>query len=345
MALYLFATITAFLVNFFLIVPYINLLYKMKLQRRVQQTKDAFNKPTPIFDKLHNHKQGTPVGGGILLVITTIILYALFLVLSLVIRKPFLSNYPAFGSEVKIILFTFGGFAVLGLYDDLSKMFQWEKTQFFGLRLRHKLILEIVLAAVTAFWLFTELKIDIMHIPFLGVYYLQLWYIPFAIFIIVAFSNAVNITDGLDGLASGILLFTLMAFWAMARSIIDLPTSLFIAVWIGGLLAFLYFNVFPARIMLGDTGALSFGATFAVVGLVLGKAFALPIIGGVFVIEIASSLFQLLSKRLRKKKMFPVAPLHLYLQNRGWEEPKVVMRLWLLGILFAILGLMIAFMK
>ncbi len=345
MALYLFVMFVAFIINFFLIVPYINILYKLKLQRRDQQTKDAFNKPTPIFDKLHNHKQGIPVGGGILIVLSTIILYAVFLVIFLLIRKPFLANYPAFGSEVKIILFTFVGFAVLGLYDDFSKMFQWQKTHFFGLRLRHKLVLEILLATVAAYWLFVELKIDIMHIPFVGVYNLDLWYIPFAAFIIVAFSNAVNITDGLDGLATGVLLFALTAFWAIARSIIDMPTALFIAVWLGGLAAFLYFNIYPARIMLGDTGALAFGATFAVVGLVLGKAFALPIIGGVFVIEIATSLIQLVSKKFRKKKVFSVAPLHLYLQHRGWEEPKVVMRLWLLGILFAILGLMIAFMK
>lgn len=345
MALYLFATFVAFLVNFLLIVPYINLLYRMKLQRRDQQTKDAFDKPTPIFDKLHNHKQGTPVGGGILLVLTTIVLYAIFLVVFLLIRKPFQANYPAFGSEIKIILFSFVGFAVLGLYDDFSKMFQWQKTQFFGLRLRHKLILEIILAAVAAYWLFAELKINIMYIPFFGVYDMQLWYIPFAAFIIVAFSNAINITDGLDGLASGVLLFALTAFWAIARSIIDMPTALFIAVWLGGLVAFLYFNIWPARIMLGDTGALSFGATFAVVGLVLGKAFALPIIGGVFVLEISTSLLQLLSKKFRKKKLFAVAPLHLYLQHKGWEEPKIVMRLWLIGILFAVLGLMIAFMK
>ena len=345
MALYLFFTFIAFLINFFLIVPYIHLLYTLKLQRRDQQTKDAFDKPTPIFDKLHNHKQGTPVGGGILLVITTVVLYAISLVIFLVIRKPFQANYPAFSSEVKIILFTFVGFAVLGLYDDLSKMFQWQKTQFFGLRLRHKLILEILLAAVASYWLYIELKIDIMHIPFLGVFNLGLWYIPFAAFIIVAFSNAVNITDGLDGLAGGVLLFALTAFWAIARSIIDMPTALFIAVWLGGLVAFLYFNIWPARIMLGDTGALSFGATFAVVGLVLGKAFALPIIGGVFVLEISTSLIQLLSKKFRKKKVFPVAPLHLYLQHRGWEEPKIVMRIWILAILFAVMGLMIAFMK
>jgi phospho-N-acetylmuramoyl-pentapeptide-transferase len=345
MGFYLFATILSFAVTFLLFLPFINMLYKHKMQRQLQATKDAFNNPTPIFDKLHNHKQGTPVGGGILVIFTTVLIYAVFLSIFFLFRKPLQSNYPSFSSEIKIILFTFIGFSLLGIYDDFSKIFHWSKSQFFGLRLRHKLFLEIFLATVSAFWLFFELKIGIMHIPFLGVFNLSFWYIPFAIFVIIAFSNAVNITDGLDGLASGLLLFSLMAFWAIARSIIDFPSALFIGVWIGSLLAFLYFNVFPARIMLGDSGALSFGATFAVIGLILGKAFALPIIGGVFVVEIASSLAQLLSKKYRKKKIFTVAPLHLNLQHRGWEEPKVVMRLWILGILFAIVGLMIAFMK
>jgi len=344
MSLYLFATFVAFIVNFTLIFPFIYLLYRTKIQRRVQTTKDAFNNTTPIFDRLHNHKQGTPVGGGILIIITTVILYALFLILSFIFRHPMQANYPAFGSEVKIILFTFIGFALLGVYDDLSKMFNWEKTHFFGLRLRHKLIFETILAVVASYWLFTELKIDIMHFPFFGVYTLGWWYIPFATFVIVAFSNAVNITDGLDGLSTGILMIALVAYWTIARSIIDMPTALFVGVWLGGLIAFLYFNIYPARIMLGDSGALSFGATFAVIGLVLGKAFALPMIGGVFVIEITTSLLQLLSKKFRGKKLFKVAPLHLYLQNKGWEEPKIVMRLWLLAILFALCGLMVAFM-
>lgn len=345
MGFYLFATVVAFFTNFFLIVPFIHFLYNRKIQRREQHTKDAFNNPTPIFDKLHNHKQGTPVGGGVILILTTVLLYGLFLLIFFLIKKPVQTNYPSFSAEIRIILFSFIGFALLGLYDDFAKMFQWEKTQFFGLRLRHKLILELILAGITSCWLFFDLKIGIMHVPFFNVFNLGWWYIPFAMFVIVAFSNAVNITDGLDGLASGVLLFALMAFWAIARSIIDFPTALFIGIWLGGLLAFLYFNIFPARIMLGDSGALAFGATFAVVGLILGKAFALPIIGGVFVVEIGTSLIQLFSKKFRHKKIFAVAPLHLYLQHRGWEEPKVVMRLWILSILFAVFGLMIAFMK
>lgn len=110
-------------------------------------------------------------------------------------------------------------------------------------------------------------------------------------------------------------------------------------------MAFLYFNIYPSRIFLGDSGSLSFGATFAVVGLLLGKAFVLPIIGAVFVIEIGSSLLQLLSKKFLKKKLFPVAPFHLWLQLRGWEEPKIVMRAWVVAIITAVFGLMVAFMK
>jgi phospho-N-acetylmuramoyl-pentapeptide-transferase len=167
----------------------------------------------------------------------------------------------------------------------------------------------------------------------------------FAAFVIVAFSNAVNITDGLDGLASGVLMIALACFWVVSREIADVPTSYFIGIWLGGIVAFLYFNIYPSRIFLGDAGALSFGATFAVIGLILGKSFALPIIGGVFTLEVASSFIQLMGKRFLKRKIFPVAPFHLFLQMRGWPEPKVVMRMWLIGILFAFFGLMIAYMN
>ena len=345
MSTYLFVIFISFIVNSLLIVPFINFLYKKKFQRAIQKTRDAFNKPTPIFDKFHQHKKGTPVGGGILLAITTVLLFFIFLFLYFLFDKEIISNYPSVVAEIKILIFTFLSFGFLGIYDDLNKIFLWQKSQFFGLRLRHKLIIEICLAVIISYWLFTDLKIGIIHIPFIGVYEISWLYILFSSFVIVSFANAVNITDGLDGLASGVLLFALASFWVVSRTILDVPTSLFIATWLGGLIAFLYFNIYPARIFLGDTGALSFGATFAVIGLILGKAFALPIIGGVFVVEIASSLIQLLGKKYLKKKIFPVAPLHLYLQLKGWEEPKIVMRFWIIAILFAIFGLMVAFGK
>jgi phospho-N-acetylmuramoyl-pentapeptide-transferase len=345
MSIYFFATLVSFILHFVFIIPFINFLYKVKFQRAMQQTKDAFNKPTPIFDKYHKHKFGTPVGGGILLVGLTVLLFLFFLLLFLLFNRTIQTNFPSVIAEIKILVFTFVSFAVLGVYDDLNKIFLWKKTQFFGLRMRHKLIIELILAGLISYWLFADLKIDIIHIPFFGVYELSYLYIIFSTFVIVAFANAVNITDGLDGLASGVLMISLASFWVIARSIIDVPTSIFIGVWIGGLLSFLYFNIYPARIFMGDTGSLSFGATFAVIGLILGKAFALPIIGGVFLIEIMTSLLQLLSKKFRKKKLFPVAPLHLFFQTRGWEEPKIVMRFWIFSIIFAFVGLMIAFMN
>ena len=348
MTIYLAIVLFSFAFHFIFFVPFINFLYKLKFQRQDQVTRDAFDKPTPIFDRFNKHKKGTPVGGGILVFILTLFLYLVFFWFFLSVysaRGRFIANYPDYLAEVKIILITFSLFFFLGLYDDLNKIFFWRKKQFFGLRLRHKLFLEIIFAFIPSFLLYHDLKIGIVHIPFFKVLNLGWFFVPIAMFIIVAFANAVNITDGLDGLSTGSLMISLAAFWAISRSIFDVPTLLFIAVWMGGLLAFLYFNIYPARIFLGDSGALSFGATFAVIGLILGKAFAMPIISGVIVLEVLTSFLQLLSKRFLKRKLFPVAPLHLYLQYRGWPEPKVTMRLWLVSILFAILGLSIAFLR
>jgi phospho-N-acetylmuramoyl-pentapeptide-transferase len=193
------------------------------------------------------------------------------------------------------LLFTFLSFGLLGFLDDAKKTFAWRQEKFFGLRLRHKLILEIILASIISYWLVFDLKITIFHIPFIGVLDFGWLFFPFSVFIIISFANAFNITDGLDGLASGMLMIALVAFWTISGSILDTPLSVFIALWIGSLLAFLYFNVHPARIFLGDTGALSFGATFAVVGILLGKTPVLVIIGGIFIVEVASSLLQLSS--------------------------------------------------
>ncbi len=345
MSIYFLALFISFLFNAVLIVPFINFLYKLKFQRIAQKTKDAFNRRTPIFDKYHGHKVGIPVGGGILTVATTVSLFAFLMMLFVFFDQPLQSNFPSIIAEVKIILFAFIGFAFLGILDDLSKIFLWQKTEFHGLRLRYKLLLETILALIVAYWLFFDLKISFFNIPFFGVYKIGWWYIPIATFIMVSFANAVNITDGLDGLATGVLTIALISFWVISRSILDVPTSIFISAWLGGLIAFLYFNIPPARLILGDTGALSFGATFAVIGLILGKSLSLTIIGGIFVVEIFTSLIQLLGKKFLKRKIFPVAPLHLWLQSRGWEESKIVMRFWIISILFAFFGLMIAFLK
>lgn len=324
-----------------LYVPFIQLLYKWRFQRLKQKTLDAFDQRTPIFDKFHQKKAGTPVGGGLLIILITTILFPVTLLLMKYFWVPITSVYPMV-SEIKILLFTFVSFGLLGLLDDVKKTFGIESSKFFGLRLRHKFILQIVLASIIGIWLVHDLQLHIIYLPFIGVVDLGWSFVIFAVLVIIAFANAYNITDGLDGLASGVLVIALVAFWVISASILDSPLSVFIALWLGGLLAFLYFNIFPARIMLGDVGALSFGATLAVVALILGKAPALAIIGGVFVVEVASSLLQLLSKKFFGKKLFTVAPFHLWLQEKGWPEPKIVMRFWVISIVFAIFGLWLA---
>ncbi|HOP39329.1 MAG TPA: hypothetical protein PL154_03665, partial [Candidatus Woesebacteria bacterium] len=245
--------------------------------------------------------------------------------------------------EINVLFFTFLSFAILGLYDDLKKIFSFEKTKFFGLRLRQKLLLQIILAVIISLMLHFQLGISILHIPFVGTFDLGWGYIPFATFVIVAFTNAVNITDGLDGLASGLLMIGLFGLWILSSSILDVPLSVFIALWLGSLISLLYFNIYPARLFMGDVGSLAFGATLAVIGLLLGKVFTLLIIGFIFVLEIMSSLLQLLAKRYWKRKILPAAPLHLTLQERGWDEPKIVQRAWLIQIMLTLFGLWLAF--
>lgn len=341
-SLYLGLLIFSFLITSVLVVPFINLLYRMKFYRRVQTTKDAEGNRTKIFDKFHNIKAGTPVGGGFLVIGITVVLYLILFPLLSFMGTYIQTSYQMM-DELNILFFTFISFGLLGLYDDIKKFFGFEKSGFFGLRMRHKFLIQWILAFIISFMMYFNLGVDIINIPFWGVLKIGPLFIPLAAFIIVSLTNAFNITDGLDGLASGLLLISLFAFWLLSHSILDTPLSVFIALWIGSLLAFLYFNVYPARIFLGDVGALSFGATLAVVGLLVGKAIALVIIGGLFVVEVLSSLIQILSKKLLKRKAFAVAPFHLWLQNQGWEEPKIVMRAWLAGIILAVLGLWLAY--
>lgn len=321
--------------------PFINLLYKLRFQRRRQKTLDPLEQPTPIFDRFHKLKTGTPVGGGLLVIVVTCLLYSVLLPLVKFFGVDITSVYPMV-DELNVLFFTFITFGLLGLYDDIMKFFGFKETGFFGLRLRWKLSLQLTLAVAVASLMFVNLKIDIFYIPFIGVFHLGWWFVPTAAFIITAFANAVNISDGLDGLAAGLLMIAVFAVWVLSASILDITLSVFLALWLGSTIAFLYFNVYPARIFLGDVGAISFGATLAVVGLLLGKVMALVVIGGVFVMEIGSSLVQLLSKKFLKKKLFPVSPVHLWLQLLGWEEPKIVMRAWLAGIMLAIFGVWLA---
>jgi len=342
-ALFLGLLIFSFIISSLAIVPFINLLYKMRFRRAKQEnTRDMFGKTTPIFNEFHKKKEGTPTGGGLLVIGVVALIFAVVLPILNMVGVELTSVYGDYQSEVNILFFTFLSFAVLGLYDDIKKFFGFHKSGFFGLKAHFKLMIQVFLAIVIAVMLYQNLGISFLHIPFIGTFELGWVYIPFAAFVIVAFANAVNITDGLDGLASGTLMISLFGLWLLSASILDVPLSVFLALWIGSLIAFLYFNVFPARMMMGDVGALAFGATLAVVGLLLGKVVALVVIGFIFVIEAGSSLLQIFSKKFRGKKFIPAAPLHLSLQKHGWEEPKIVQRAWLVQIMLTLFGVWLA---
>ncbi|MFA5828113.1 MAG: hypothetical protein WC841_01940 [Candidatus Shapirobacteria bacterium] len=336
--LYLGLMLFSFLSTSILVIPFINLLYKLKFQRQKQKTLDFQNKRTPIFDKFHSQKSGTPVGGGLLIILSVCILF-IFLFPILKVAKIFISSNYQINRELEIIFFTFISFGLLGLYDDVMKFFGFKKTGFFGLRMKHKLLLQMFLSTVISFMMYFGLNINFIYIPFFGAVNLGLFFIPISSALIIGFANFFNITDGLDGLSCGLLMIALFAFWVLAGNSLDTPISLFLALWLGSLIAFLYFNIFPARLWLGDVGALSFGATFAVIALLLGRVVPLLIVGAPFIVEGGSSAIQIISKVYFHRKLFPAAPLHLTLQTMGWEEPKIVTRAWLAGIILAIFGL------
>lgn len=336
--LYLGLLLFSFLTTSVLVIPFINLLYRLKFQRQNQKTLDFQNRRTPIFDKYHATKSGTPVGGGLLIIVSVSVLF-LFLLPLLKLSRVFISANYQINYELEIIFFTFISFGLLGLYDDIFKFFNFQKTGFFGLRMRHKLLLQLFLAIVSTSLIYFRLNINFIYIPFFGPISLGLFFIPITALIVVSFANFFNITDGLDGLAGGLLMISLFAFWVLAGRSFDTPISLFLALWLGALIAFLYFNIYPARIWLGDVGSLSFGATFAIIAILLGRVVPLFIIGSPFLVEGLSSTLQIITKTYLKRKILPAAPLHLTLQHFGWEEPKIVFRAWLAGFILAIFGL------
>lgn len=313
-------------------VPFIDLLFLLKRRFEKIQKEEKKKSETPIHDVLMKGDISTPSGGGILLILILVVLSLAYTFFTPNIDKV----------SLKILLFTTVSFGFLGLLDDIKFITTRRKGKFLGLSRRKMLLVQISLALVISAMLYFLAGLNNLYILGLGNFVIHAWYIPLSAFVIVAFANAYNISDGLDGLSAGLLLVCLFAFLALASQGLDLTLASFIGIWIGLLFAFLYFNVWPARIFLGDAGAFAFGATLAVVGLLTGKILALAIIGGMFIIIVSSSLIQILSKKILKRKVMPVSPIHMYFKYIGWEEPKIVSRFWLAGGVFAILGLWIA---
>lgn len=314
-----------------------NFLYKYKLGKKIRNSG-----ATPIFSKLHAHKEGTPTMGGILIWGTVLVFMVFFSFLADVMPGEFFKYLNFFSrSETLLPLGVLIASALIGLIDDWLDVSGNGMFGGGGLKLKHRLLVYTLIALAGAAWFYFKLDWTVFHVPFFGNIEISWWYIPVFVLVIVASSFSVNETDGLDGLAGGTLLIAFAAYAIIAFALGRYELAAFCGVIMGALLAFLWFNIPPARFYMGDTGAMSLGVTLGVIAMLTNSALLLPLIGLIFLIESASVIIQILSKKFRHKKVFLSSPIHHHFQAIGWPESKIVMRFWLISALGAILALII----
>jgi phospho-N-acetylmuramoyl-pentapeptide-transferase len=273
----------------------------------------------------HLGKAGTPTMGGMLIVAVV-----LFLAMAMRIED----------AATLTPMLTLMGVGILGAIDDFVNV----RTGI-GMRGRWKLVWQTGVAILAAFYIFRHFELQALNIPFVGQFEVApIMLIGFIAFVIVGTSNAVNLTDGLDGLAGGVLIFCFVAY--LLVSLVAVPDlkaaqpnlAIFCALVIGALMGFLWFNVHPAQIIMGDSGSLALGATLAVVATVNGQLPLLAVVGVVFLAVIMSVVLQVLSYRLRGRRIFRMAPLHHHFELVGWAEEKITVRFWIVGALAGLLG-------
>ena len=284
----------------------------------------------------HLVKQGTPTMGGVLIVVVIIVLAAVF---------------GAYDASTYSPLFVLALVGALGAIDDYLNA----RTGI-GIRGRHKILWQVVVAVVVAVYVQNHFGFNGFRVPFIGAVQFTaviplpltddgiqvgaLIFIIVAVIAIVGCSNGVNLTDGLDGLAGGTLVFAFISFLIIA--LLNVPyqpnLAIVIAIVIGAMMGFLWFNVHPAQVFMGDSGALSLGGMLAVIALITGQVLILPLIGIIFVLEVASDVIQVGSYKLRGKRVFRMAPLHHHFELGGWDEEKITMRFWIVGALAGMLG-------
>ena len=315
--------------------PTLHFLRKWNLGKNIRKTATD-GKSASLYHELHKKKSGTPTMGGILIWTTTLLTIIFSRGLSyLGIFEHSLLNRK----ETYLAVFTLITVALLGLVDDLYNIKGWGKSK--GLNVKPKFLWMTLFAVLGALWFYFKLDYNSLHIPGIGDFHIGAWYIPLFIFIITGSANAVNITDGLDGLAGGLIIIAFGVYAGIAYAHGLLILAAFCAVICGATLAFLWFNIPPAKFYMGDTGSLSLGATLGVIAMLTDTVLVLPFIAFIFVIETLSVLIQLTSKKFFKKKVFKIAPLHHHFEAIGWPESQIVMRFWIVGGLTATMGLIL----
>ncbi len=316
-----------------------NFLYKYKLGKQIRN-----GGSTPLYTGMHMSKEGTPTMGGILIWGVTAFLAALFWLLDqgLRIEQFHILNFVT-RKETLLPLGALVGAAIVGLMDDyldIKKLGHEGR----GFRFRFKIILYTAVALIGAWWFYFKLGFDFVHIPFYGDITLGWLFIPFFLLITVGTSFAVNQTDGLDGLAGGTLLIAFASYALVAFMQDRTELASILGVISGSLLAFLWFNVYPARFFMGDTGSMGLGVLLAIVAFLTNSVYLLPLIGLIFLAEALSTILQIAWRVVFKKKFLLSAPVHHHLEARGWPETKITMRFWILAAIASVIAIIIFFL-
>lgn len=275
--------------------------------------------------KRHFEKSGTPTMGGVIILISIVVSVLLFTEIT---------------SKLFWALFVTLSYGCLGLVDDSIKIVA---NRSLGLRAMHKLLIQILIAGLLGYNVLYNLNIgsEIM-IPYLsGVIDLGIYFIPFVILVVVGTSNAVNLTDGLDGLAAGVTIIVAITYTVINLRFGNYDLAIFTTVIVGACLGFSWFNSYPAQVFMGDTGSLALGGAIAVAAVLTQTELFLVIIGGVYVMEALSVMIQVIYFKLTGgKRIFKMSPLHHHFELKGWKETKVVIRFWIIAAVLSLIGLL-----
>lgn len=320
-------SVSAFILSMLLTPLYTYFAYRFKFWKRKRETATTGEKLT-VFAKQQAEKleRNIPTMAGIIFLVAVTII-------------TFFFNLDRRETWLPLAAFVGGG--IVGLIDDVINVFGNDKGVA-GLRSSIKFALIFAMGAILGWYFFAKLGYHAIHVPYLGMIELGWLVIPVFAFIVVATGNAVNISDGLDGLAGGLATIAYTAFGTIATIQGQLHIAVFCFVMVGALLAYLWFNIYPARFFMGDVGSFAIGTSLGVVCMLTDTMFILPIIGVIFVVEAGSSLIQIFSKKVFKRKIFISAPIHHHIQALGWPEVKITMRFWVIGAISALIGILVA---
>ncbi len=315
----------------------------LKVLKRFNFGKQIRKEGAPVYHQLHKKKEGTPTAGGVIVWLPLLLLVVLIFIFSKIFDGFFSYLNIVNRAQTYLPLAAFFGAAIIGLIDDILGVLRiGEKGG--GLSVRIKIIIYTLISLIGAGWFYFKLHWDIIHIPLVGTWQIGAWYIIFFVFVLIASAFSANETDGLDGLLGGTMIVAFLAEGVVSFLIGKYDLTAFIAMIFGALLAFLWDNVYPAKLFGGDTLSMALGITIGIIAILTNTVFLLPFFIFIPFFESITVVLQISSKKIRKKKIFISTPIHHHLEAKGWLEPQITMRFWLISWFLAVLGLVIFFL-